>query len=158
MNETLLLIIFISLSITNVVLNTVKSIVTIKGGIMSASFINGITFYVYSYLLIFMNCDLNMHLKALITGLVNVVGVAIVKLIEAKMQKDRLWKIELTVPTKYKDILDISLNAIPHGYMVISDKHTVFNIYSESKEQSREVRKLAKRYNGKACAAEMKLL
>ena len=86
------------------------------------------------------------------------IGVYVVKAIEEKMAKERLWKIEMTVPTKYKAILDVSLNAIPHSYMVITDKHTIFNIYCDTKEQSRIVRELAKRYDGKTFASEAKIL
>ena len=59
MNETTLFIIFVILSIANVILNTVKSIVTVKGGKLAAALINGITFFVYTYVIIYTNCDLN---------------------------------------------------------------------------------------------------
>ena len=92
-----LLTIFIVLSILNVILNTIKSIVTVNGGKIAAALINAITFFVYTYVIIYTNCDLNMHLKAGITALINFVGVYIVKLVEEKSRKDKLWKIEATL-------------------------------------------------------------
>ena len=107
-----LLTLFIVLSILNVILNTVKSIVTVKGGKLAAAFINAITFFVYTYVIIYTNCELNMHLKAGITAIINFVGVYVVKLIEEKARKDKLWKVEATVKHAYKEEI---LQKLPFG-------------------------------------------
>lgn len=153
-----LLIIFIVANIINVVIQTIKSICTINCGKWAAAWINALAYGFYTYIVILMSADLPLLSKCIIIGLCNLIGVYVVKAIEEKMAKERLWKIEMTVPTKYKDILDTTLNAIPHSYMVITDKHTVFNIYCDTKEQSRTVREVAKRYEGKTFATEAKIL
>lgn len=153
-----LLIIFIVANIINVVIQTIKSICTINCGKWTAAWVNALAYGFYTYIVILMSADLPLLSKCIIIGLCNLIGVYVVKAIEEKMAKERLWKIEMTVPTKYRFVLDTSLSAIPHSYMVITDKHTVFSIYCDTKEQSRTVRELAKRYEGKTFASEAKIL
>lgn len=156
-----LLIIFVVLSIVNVVLNTVKSIVTVKGGWLSSALINGLTFYVYTYVLIYTNCDLDMHLKAVITGLINIVGVAIVKIIETKMRKDKLWKVEATFPHKDNFAHNLKVwaevNKIPMNYIDI-DKYFIVNFYSATQKESLAIKEFIKKFDGKYFASETKIL
>ena len=153
-----LLIIFIVLSIINVVLNTIKSIVTVKGGVWIPALVNGLTFFAYTYVLIYTQCDLNMHLKAVITGLINVVGVAIVKYFETKMTKDKLWKVEVTVPRQYAPNVHRELQYIPHNSIFIDSKYILFNIYCESQKESTSVKEIVNKYNAKYFVSESKNL
>lgn len=156
-----LLTIFIILSVLNVILNTIKSIVTVKGGKMAAALINAITFFVYTYVIIYTNCELNMHLKALITGLINFVGVYAVKWFEEKARKDMLWKIEATFIKseefinhlkKWAELFDMSYNFID------IDKYIIVNFYSKSQKESLVIKDFIKKFNGKYFASETKIL
>src|SRR5574344_1890194 len=91
------LIVFVGLSIVNVVFSTIRSIVTINGNKIVASLISGGYFAFYNIMMIYTVADFPMWQKCVITFVCNVFGVAIVKLIEAKMQKDKLWKVEATI-------------------------------------------------------------
>lgn len=153
-----LLIIFIVLSIINVILNTVKSIVTVNGGKMSAALINAITFFVYTYVIIYTNCELPMFTKALITAIVNFIGVYAVKWIEEKARKDKLWKVEMTIPTEYANAVDFDLKDVPHSYITISPKHTLFNFYCATQSESQKVKDIANQYEAKYFVAESKTL
>jgi hypothetical protein len=92
-----LLTIFIVLNIINVIIQTVKSIATVKCGKVSASIINAVAYGLYTVVTVYMLCELSLGLKALIVALANLVGVYVVKLIEEKGRKDKLWKVEATV-------------------------------------------------------------
>lgn len=153
-----LFILFTVLNIINVVLQTVKSIVTITAGKWTSAMVNAIAYGLYQVILVYSVCELPLWQKVLVVALANFIGVFIVKYFEEKGQKEKLWKIEMTVPTKYRYILDTSLNSIPHSYLVISDKHTLFNIYCDTKDQSRMVRQIAEQYDGKVFATETKIL
>ena len=153
-----LLIIFVVLSIINVVLNTIKAIVTVKGGWLSSALINGLTFFVYTYVLIYTNCDLDMHLKAAITGVINIVGVAIVKIIEQKMRKDKLWKVEATIPSKYTNAVHFDLADIPHNYIENVGKYTLFNFYCATQKESAKVKDIINQYGAKYFVSETKIL
>ena len=153
---TQLLTLFIVLSILNVILNTIKSIVTVKGSPLVASLVNGLTFFVYTYVIIFTNCELNMHLKAIITAVVNIIGVYVVKLIEEKARKDKLWKIEMTIPTQHTNAVDFDLAEIPHNYIKLSDKHTLFNFYCATQKETIKVKEIVNQYGAKYFISETK--
>lgn len=148
-----LLVLFIVLSVLNVILNTVKSIVTIKGGKMAAALINAITFFVYTYVIIYTNCDLNMHLKAGITAFINFIGVYVVKLIEEKARKDKLWKIDVTIPERHTTLLHHELVDIPHNYTFVG-RYTTFTFYCESQKDTAKVKKIADKYQAKYFVTE----
>lgn len=143
----------------NVILSTIKSILTVKGGKISASLINAITYGFYSYVIVLTSADgMPIWLKMAITAVCNFVGVYLVKLIEEKARKDRLWKVELTVPTKYTNTIDFDLHDVPHSYIELSDKHTLFNFYCATQKESAKVKAIANQYEAKYFVAESKNL
>jgi len=155
-----LLITFIVLSIINVVFSTVRSITTIKSGKTVASFISGGYFAFYNVMLIYTVADFPMWEKCVITFVCNVIGVYVVKLIEEKMRKDKLWKVELTVEKDKTESLDIHLTEldIPHNYIQNIGNYTIFNIYCATQKESTLVKELATRYNAKFFVSETKTL
>lgn len=143
----------------NVILSTIKSILTVNGGKVSASFINAITYGFYSYVIVLTSADgMPIWLKMAITAVCNFVGVYFVKWIEEKARKDRLWKVELTVPTKYTNTIDFDLHDVPHSYIELSDKHTLFNFYCATQKESAKVKAIANQYEAKYFVAESKNL
>ena len=141
----------------NVILSTIKSILTVKGGKLSASFINALTYGFYSYVIVLTSADgMPIWLKMAITAVCNFIGVYLVKWIEEKARKDKLWKVELTVPTKYTNIIDFDLHGVPHSYIKLSDKHTLFNFYCATQKESAKVKAIANQYEAKYFVAESK--
>ena len=141
----------------NVILSTVKSILTVKGGKLSASFINALTYGFYSYVIVLTSADgMPIWLKMAITAICNFIGVYLVKWIEEKARKDKLWKVELTVPTKYTNTIDFDLHDVPHSYIELSDKHTLFNFYCATQKESAKVKAIANQYEAKYFVAESK--
>ena len=143
----------------NVILSTIKSILTVKGGKLSASFINALTYGFYSYVIVLTSADgMPIWLKMAITAVCNFVGVYLVKWIEEKARKDKLWKVELTVPTKYTNTIEFDLHDVPHSYIELSDKHTLFNFYCATQKESAKVKAIANQYEAKYFVAESKNL
>ena len=141
----------------NVILSTIKSILTVKGGKLSASLINAITYGFYSYVIVLTSADgMPIWLKMAITAVCNFIGVYLVKWIEEKARKDKLWKVELTVPTKYTNIIDFDLHDVPHSYIKLSEKHTLFNFYCATQKESAKVKSIANQYEAKYFVAESK--
>lgn len=143
----------------NVILSTIKSILTVNGGKVSASLINAITYGFYSYVIVLTSADgMPIWLKMAITAVCNFIGVYFIKWIEEKARKDRLWKVELTVPTKYTNTIDFDLHDVPHSYIELSDKHTLFNFYCATQKESAKVKAIANQYEAKYFVAESKNL
>ena len=153
------LIIFIVLSIINVIFSTIRSIVTIKGGKAIASLISGGYFAFYNVMLIYTVADFPMWQKCLITFVCNVVGVWVVKYAEQKMQKDKLWKVEATVrPAEAHGIKAFcKVNSVPFSYIDI-DKYVIFNFYCATQKESALVKTVCDEHNAKYFVSESKNL
>lgn len=158
--NTELLVTFIILNILNVIIQTVKSICTVKCGKGVAAVVNAIAFGLYTIVTVYMLCDLDLYLKAGIVALCNLVGVYIVKWFEEKARKDKLWKVELTTKARYTGDLHINLKDlnIPHNYVENVGNYTIFNIYCATQKESALVRDIANRYKAKYFVAETKAL
>lgn len=156
--EYTLLIQFIIFNILNVIIQTVKSVATIKCGKGMAALINAVAYGFYTYIVVLTMCDLPLLWKALIVALCNLVGVYIVKWIEEKARKDKLWLVKITVPAaKFQDV-KTALDGynIPFTYYDVK-KYIVFNTFCETQKETNLVTDLCKKHNGKAFATENKL-
>lgn len=151
------LVTFTLLSIFNVTFSTARSIVTVKGGKVLASLASGGYFAFYNIMLIYTVQNFPLWQKCLITAICNIIGVFLVKLIEEKMRKDRLWKVEATIPTQYIENVDEQLRDIPHSYIEISSKHTLFNFYCATQKESIQVKEICDQYGAKYFATEAKI-
>lgn len=154
-----LIIIFIVLSIINVIFSTIRSIVTIKGGKATASLISGGYFAFYNIMLLYTVADFPMWQKCAITFVCNVIGVWLVKFFEEKARKDKLWKVEATINKadfeQNKELLD--LFKVPHNYIDIG-KYVILNFYCATSKQSEMVKNLLDEMNAKYFVAESKTL
>ena len=155
-----LLSIFIILNIANVIIQTIKSICTIKCGKGVAALVNAIAYGLYTIVTVYLMCDLDLWLKALIVALCNLVGVYVVKLIEEKTRRDKLWKIETTVLKGYtKEIAELLVKLdIPFNYIEGVGKYTVFNIFCATQNQSSAVKEILAKYRTKYFVTESKNL
>ena len=156
-----ILIIFIVLNVLNVIIQTVKSICTIKCGKLMASFVNALAYGLYTVVLVYMSCDLTTWTKALIVAVCNLVGVYVVKLFEEKMRKDKLWKIELTIKPNYAEpfTADLEKFGIPYTLVTIANqRYAIVNTFCAKQKDSAFVKSLAERYNAKYFVSETKML
>ena len=151
---------FITLSIINVVFSTIRSIVTIKGGKFLASLFSAGYFAFYNIMIIYTVMDFDIWQKCAITFACNFIGVFFVKWGEEKLRKDRLWIIIATVKKEYTELLRRELTelGIENHYIPNLGKHTKFEIFSYTQEESRQVKKLIHKYDAKHCAIESKTL
>ena len=154
---------FIGLSIINVVFSTIRSIVTINGGKLVASLFSGGYFAFYNIMMIYTVADFPMWQKCLITFVCNVVGVYLVKWGEEKSRKDKLWKVEATIPNQgisaeNDDCLIELKNAnIPMNYIDIN-KYILVNCYCATQAESKVVKEILNKYNAKYFVSESKTL
>ena len=152
--------VFIVLNIVNVIIQTVKSIVTVNGGKMSAAIINAVTYAIYTVVVVFMTAEgLGILWKAIIIGIANFGGVYVVKLIEEKSRKDKLWKVEATVPREVAlDLVrKLKANDLSYNYVDIN-KYYLFNVYCATQTQSAKVKEVLNTYNAKYFVSESKTL
>lgn len=141
-------IIFVVLNIINVILQTIKSLATTKGGKVSASVMNAVAYAVYTVVLVYMTCELSTIAKALIVGGCNLIGVYIVKSIEEKKAKRKIFKIEFTVTNDtLKKIMTVE--TLKHYNTIAIGDMNIINFYCYNKQELKEVENITERYDGK---------
>lgn len=159
MNVNLLLV-FIGLNIANVIIQTVKSIATVKCGKAVAALVNAVAYGLYTIVTVYMLCELSLGLKAIIVALCNLVGVFVVKWAEEKARKDKLWKVEATVLRGHTTALHCNLvdADIPHNYLENVGRYTLFNIFCATQKQSAKAKEIMAKYDAKYFVTESKNL
>lgn len=153
--------VFIVLNIINVIIQTIKSIATIKCGAWSAAAINAVAYGLYTVVVVYMNADgLGLFWKAMIIGVANLLGVYVVKVVEAKNRKDKLWKVEATVLRGHTTALHCALvdAEISHNYLENVGKFTLFNVYCETQADSVKAKEVLDKFGAKYFVSESKTL
>ena len=151
---------FVVLNVVNVIIQTVKSIATIKCGKVAAAVINAVAYGLYTIVTVYMLCELDVWLKATVVAGANLVGVYIVKVLEEKARKDKLWKVEATVLRGHTAELHSLLDKvnISHNYLENVGKYTLFNIYCETQKESALAKDLLDKFEAKYFVSESKTL
>lgn len=158
--NTELLIIFIALNIVNVIIQTVKSLATVKCGKTVAAIVNAVAYGLYTVVVVYTVCDLPLWLKVVVVGACNLVGVFFVKWGEEKARKDKLWKVEATINEPYKEslIADLKNAGVPFNYIEGIGKYVLFNIYCATQAESKSVKGLLGFHKAKYFVTESKSL
>lgn len=153
-----LLVTFIILNIFNVIIQTVKSIATVKCGKSVAAVVNAVAYGLYTIVTVYMLCDLDLWLKALIVALCNLIGVFVVKFFEEKARKDKVWLVKMTIPTDHAEQAKYFLEQanIPFTYYDLN-KYFVFDTFCETQAETATATKICSTCCGKAFATENKL-
>lgn len=158
-----LLLTFIVLNILNVVIQTIKSIATVKCGKGVAASVNAVAYGLYTIVTVYMLCELPLFWKAGIVALCNLIGVYAVKWGEEKSRKDKLWKVEATIHNYGTDpdwddcIIALKDANIPFNYIDIQ-KYILINCYCATQAESAKVKQILDQHNAKYFVSESKTL
>jgi hypothetical protein len=155
-----ILIIYVTLTIVNVILQTVCHIGQVKWKKIPAATISAIAYGIYTVVIVYTMCNLPLWAKVLVVALINFIGVFIVKFIEEKKQKEKLWKVEVAILNGWKEDMRILLDKaqIPYNYIEGVGRYTIFNIFCSTCTQSTAVKEIIKKYNVKYFVSESKTL
>ena len=152
-----IIIIFALATLINVLLSTIRSITTIKSNKWIAGLVNAISYGFYTWLVVLTVADFNLWIKVGITAIANFIGVWIIKFIEEKARKDKLWKVEIAVAKCYQKTVEDNLLNVPHN-CIDTGSWVMFNCYCNCQSETAYVVDIAKRYKGKISAYESKSL
>ena len=150
-----IIIIFALATLINVLLSTIRSITTIKSNKWIAGLVNAISYGFYTWLVVLTVADFNLWIKVGITAIANFIGVWIIKFIEEKARKDKMWRIDLAIPTDERDFAHHRLADIPHNF-VECGSWTMFNCYCATQTETAKVKQLGVALGGKYSAYESK--
>ena len=155
------IIFFAIMTIINVTLSTIRSLCTIKGGKWLSAITNAVCYGFYPLIVMLTAKDtVTIWVNMIITAVANFVCVWIIKFIEEKARKDKLWKFEATFEHNEKRLEIIKesceLHDIPYNYIDIG-KYYIINFYAKSQEESEIIKAFIDSHNGKYFVSESKI-
>lgn len=154
------ILIFVIATIVNVTLSTIRSLCTIKGGKWVSAISNAVCYGFYPLIVMLTaKGTVDIIINMLVTAIANFVCVWLIKFVEEKATKDKLWKVEVAIPNEYAEKMIGYLKStngwIPFNYNELG-AWNVFNCYCATQEQTAFVKDLAKDFGGKISAYESK--
>lgn len=156
------IVIFAIATVVNVTLSTIRSICTIKCGKWLSALTNAMCYGFYPLIVMLTaKGSVIIWTNMAITAVANFICVWLIKFIEEKARKDKLWKVEMAIPEIYAEKVIKKLkgtgNWLPFNYHSLG-KWCIFNCYCDTQEKTTFAKNLAKEFNGKISAYESKSL
>ena len=156
------ILIFAIATVINVTLSTIRAITTIKCGKWVSAAMNAVCYGFYPLIVMLTAKDtVSIVVNMAITALANFICVWIIKYIEEKSRKDKMWKVEMAIPNFFGDFIVRALEEnypnIPFNYQVLG-KWYIFNCYCNEQKDTSICVNIAKNYDGKISAYESKPL
>lgn len=154
------MLLFTIATIINVSLSTIRAITTIKGGKWLSATMNACCYGFYPLIVMLTaKGTVDIVVNMIITAAINFVCVWIIKLIEEKGRKDKLWKIEMAVHQQEANLVAATLTRedIPYNFS-LTGKWAIFNCYCATQEETTYCADIAKQLQGKISAYENKII
>jgi len=145
---TMTVLIFFLSSLLNVIISTMKTVLTVKASKQVATFINCLN-YTFNTVIIKQITECDTWVAAIVTFFTNLIGVYFALWLMDKFKKDKLWKITVTIKDinilyQVVDILDGK--NIDYRYTSIyyskMKKGGSLEIFTRSKEESKTVKEI----------------
>jgi uncharacterized protein YebE (UPF0316 family) len=138
------------MTVINVTLSTIRSLCTIKGGKWLSAITNAVCYGFYPLIVMLTAKDtVTIWVNMIITAVANFVCVWLIKLVEEKARKDKMWKVEMAIPNCYVDIVhkDLNFSKIDHNFTKVGS-WTMFNCYCMTQQDTKTAIDYAKAYKG----------
>jgi hypothetical protein len=149
-------------SLVNVILSTIKSIVTAKSDSkFIVSLMNGLSYGFYAIVIQQMT-SFSMIITVLVTLISNFIGVAMSMYILDTIKKDKVWKVSVTVLENRENIAiisDLQENDLSVSYFTMQNKEKKLlgiDVYSKSQKESLLLREILEKYNVKYNISEIR--
>lgn len=153
------IIFFALMTVINVTLSTIRSLCTIKGGKWLSATTNAICYGFYPLIVMLTaKGTVTILVNMTITAVANFVCVWLIKFVEEKARKDKLWLVKMTIPKVNAEKAKYWLKTweIPYSYVDI-EKYVVFDTYCATQKDTELAVKVCDMFNGKKFATESKI-
>lgn len=152
---------FVVLNFVNVLVNTARSLVTIKGGKWLASLMNAVCYGYYTIIIVITaTYEMPLLIKCIAVALVNFIGVFTIKFCEEKFRKERMWIYNATAKMDSENLNNVVLllkNAdIKLVYSKVAEELYTLSIFSNDSKESEMVKSILDNYSIKYYAVETK--
>lgn len=153
---------FVILNFVNVLINTARSLTTVKGGKWIAALMNALCYGYYTVIIVITaTYEIPLALKIIAVAIVNFIGVFTIKFCEEKIQKEKLWIFNATAKVNAEKFADLiymlSVANIKFVYnVVIKDELYTIQIFSNTMNESKTITQILDINHIKYCAVETK--
>lgn len=152
---------FVVLNFINVLVNTARSLCTIKGGKWVASIMNALCYGYYTVIIVITaTYEMPLLMKCFAVAFVNFVGVFTIKFCEEKMKKERMWIYNATAKMNSENlnnVVSLLKNAeIKLVYTKVTDGLFTLTVFSNNSKESEMVKSILDNYSIKYYAVETK--
>jgi len=154
---------FVILNFVNVLVNTARSLVTVKGGKWGASVMNAICYGYYTIIIVITaTYEMPLIMKCIAVAVVNFIGVFTIKFCEERFTKDKKWIFLATAKIADNAIVDVAeklkmLNIkLVYTPVIVNELYTL-EIFSNDKKESDMITAVLENYNIKYSAVESKI-
>ena len=157
-NYNLVIAFFLS-QLVNVILSTIKSVLTIKGTRLTAVIISTVSYTINALIVSLIGKVDDIITICLVTAITNIIGVSFSLWLLDKLRKDRLWRYSISVDSDKVDMFKIDLTDNNLKFINIGsdwDKMKLIDIFAYSKQESIIVKKLISKYKAKYTVVEPK--
>lgn len=156
-----IILLFTILQLINVVLSTIKSIVTVKGTTFQSALMNTIYYSLYTIIVIYTVSDFgcgawDLLIKIAIVGITDFIGVYISAWLMNRFKKDKLWEIVATVDQSVSiyavELTEMALKESNISYNVTptqKQNEYVFHIYSKNQTESQTIKAILNEWKAK---------
>lgn len=154
---------FVILNFVNVLINTARSLTTVKGGKWIASIMNALCYGYYTVIIVITaTYEMPLLMKCIAVAIVNFIGVFTIKFCEEKMQKEKRWVFLATAKVENNAIIDVAekLKALDIKLVyttVIENELYTLQIFSNTCKESEMITAILENYGIKFSAIETKL-
>lgn len=154
--------IFFGLQLINVILSTIRSIVTVKANKHTSALINAISYTFYNGIVKLLTGQ-EMWVILATTFITNIIGVYIANFILDKVKKDKLWVFSATFKAKNENVnINTVVNMLTNASIkfvyneVISEKLYTMQIFSYTQKESDMIKEILKNFDIKYYITETK--
>ena len=147
--------IFFGLQLVNVILSTIRSIVTVKASRHSAALMNAVSYTFYNGIVKLLTAQ-NMSVILATTFITNIIGVYTANFILDKVRKDKLWVFGVTFKAKDENVnIRTIVNMLTYANIkfvyneVIPEKLYTMQIFSYTQKESDMIKEILKNFNVK---------
>lgn len=154
---------FVILNFINVLINTARSLCTVKGGKWIASLMNALCYGYYTIIIVITaTYEMPLVLKCIAVAIVNFIGVFTIKFCEEKMTKDKKWVFLATAKIANNAIVAVgeklkALNIKLLYTEVVPNELYSLQIFSNDKKESDMIVAILNNYGIKYSAIEDKI-
>lgn len=143
-------IVFFICSLINVMLSTLKTILTVKASKGVATIINAITYGFYA-IVVKQLASLDLITTVTVTIITNIIGVYVSMWLLEKTKKDCLWKISVTTKdnTLVKKLEKFSISYVMNPVQYKKQTYYNIDVFSENQKDSSIIENILKEYKVK---------